>query len=100
MLTDTIQLRIKGFTIAHIASTGCVNISSKWSHNRIATETRKGVKCVMPTEHTHVIIQFGNTGFEGFNFSLQLYSIKGNGAVYKDLNLARASRRAINRHVT
>ena len=26
--------------------------------------------------------------------------LKGNGAVYKDLNLARASRRAINRHVT
>ena len=26
--------------------------------------------------------------------------IKGNGTVYKDLNLARASRRAINRHVT
>ena len=25
---------------------------------------------------------------------------KGNGAVYKDINLARASRRAINRHVT
>ena len=26
--------------------------------------------------------------------------VKGNVAVYKDLNLARASRRAINRHVT
>ena len=26
--------------------------------------------------------------------------IKGNGAVYKDLNLARASRRTINCHVT
>ena len=27
------------------------------------------------------------------------FSLKGNGAVYKDLNLERASRRAINRHV-
>ena len=30
----------------------------------------------------------------------RLIILKGNGAVYKDLNLARASRRAINRHVT
>ena len=29
-----------------------------------------------------------------------LYILKGNGAVYKDLNLARASCRAINRHGT
>ena len=35
--------------------------------------------------------------FDGISFAGYL---KGNGAVYKDLNLARVSHRAINHHVT
>ena len=57
---------------------------------------------VMLNDHSNPYIV--STAIHNTSVYLTLYSpscvLKGNGAVYKDLNLARVSRRTINRHVT